>query len=85
MRLYLIRCEETDRVKIGISEDCGRRLKQHQCGSPTRLHLEVTWPVPKDEASRLEALMHRLCKHYHLHGEWYEPEAACIVRRAMKV
>ena len=83
MRLYLVRCLTTDLVKIGLAKDCFRRLKQHRCGSPTPLALEKSWDVPPDQAFALEARLHRLAKPYHSHGEWFQPQAADVVRNVM--
>lgn len=73
----------THAIKIGLAKDCGKRLKQHQCGSPTQLCLEKSWAIRPEDASQIEARVHRLCKSWHMHGEWFRPEAAQTVYAVM--
>jgi predicted GIY-YIG superfamily endonuclease len=84
MKLYIVRCLVTDLIKIGITKDAGKRLKQLQTGSPTQLHLVKTFNVEPAEAHRIEAKIHRLCKSYHSHGEWFQKEAEATVRSILQ-
>lgn len=84
MRLYLIQCTLTRSIKVGITTDLPRRLKTHQCGSPTRLACIASWRIPPDKARSIEATIHRLLKHHRQHGEWFDPQIEQTVKHMIK-
>lgn len=68
-RVYFIRAVGTELVKIGFSDEVGRRLRELQCASPHELaieHLIIGTPA-------IEAELHRRLKRKgrHVRGEWY--------------
>jgi hypothetical protein len=67
MPVYFIRSGESDRVKIGTSDNVAGRLAQLQLLVPEKLHLirEI------DGGRREEAALHRHYRDRRLHGEWY--------------
>lgn len=58
-----------NRVKIGKSYDCEKRLKQLQTGSATKLSIYHT--VTTLDNTALEKLLHTKYKDRHLQGEWF--------------
>lgn len=69
-RLYVIRAVGTNLVKVGVSGDVERRLRQLQAGSPVELRVEERIVGTRTT----EAHAHRLLKQhgFHRHGEWFE-------------
>ena len=68
VKIYFIVCQETMRVKIGITEkDIGHRLKALQTGSPTELKL-VSYEIGD---KGYEKRLHDNFSKYHRHGEWF--------------
>lgn len=72
--LYMIRCGNY--VKIGVSRDVSRRLKDLQSSNP--LDLELIYHGI-DEGSD-EETWHNIFKHRHHRGEWfYMPKEGCEI------
>lgn len=70
MFVYLIRCEENNYYKIGVTKNIQRRLKQIQTGSPDKIYL-----VEKYESNysyKIEKALHGFLSHYHRNNEWFE-------------
>ncbi|MEU4729618.1 GIY-YIG nuclease family protein [Streptomyces sp. NPDC023588] len=67
-RAYAIRDTETQLVKIGMSKDPNRRLRDLATGTPGQL--EVIWS--HEGGSSLEALLHRHFADRHVRGEWFD-------------
>jgi hypothetical protein len=67
--VYIIRAEESRRVKIGYTstEPVGR-LNALQTGSPERLSLVATFPGSMD----LERAIHAMLSGSRMHGEWFD-------------
>jgi hypothetical protein len=69
--LYVIAASPIGPVKLGISGDPERRLRQLQTGHAQRLHLHHMEPVAATQARLYEGLLHRAFNHHRLHGEWF--------------
>lgn len=65
-RVYFITSGE--HVKIGVSDNPGRRLKQMQTAQPAPLVLAGSMPGHFG----LERELHRIFKKYRTHGEWFK-------------
>jgi hypothetical protein len=59
-------------VKIGYSEDPSRRLRQLQTGHERKVELAHQEPVPAEQASKLERLVHEANRHHRIQGEWFD-------------
>lgn len=66
--VYFIQCQETKRVKIGLSQNVDDRLAALQLGCPTELRLLVAIPGSR----KFEAFFHQEFADCRLHGEWFE-------------
>ncbi len=69
-KLYLIYSRDVGRVKIGLSEDPVKRLKQLQTGSP--VHLELFAFKNRRKATVKEVELHERFQHKRVSGEWFE-------------
>ena len=70
MFVYLIRCEENNYYKIGITKNIQRRLKQIQTSTPDKIYL-----VEKYESkysNKIEKALHNFLVAYHRNNEWFE-------------
>jgi len=71
--VYLM--EGNKHVKVGISADPDKRLKQIQTGNPNRIKLVARWWFfSKRDARKVEQLAHTLLKmrDVHTNGEWFQ-------------
>jgi hypothetical protein len=66
--VYILQCQETGKVKIGITQHFNQRLKDIQATSPTKLKLVVRFPTI---GQGLESFLHNHFKEHRLHGEWF--------------
>lgn len=73
MFVYAMMEEDTGKVKIGISKDPERRLKQLQTGNSSRLVLVATHKAENGFAD--ERALHHKNEAYRIHGEWFSNEA----------
>ena len=71
------------KVKLGYSFNPKKRMKEVQTGSPDQLKLLWTYYVGDDEktAHQKERKLHRVCKKYHVRGEWYDIKCMELVER----
>ncbi len=69
--LYVIAASENGPVKLGMSGNPERRLKQLQTGHAERLNLYHAEPVPEEKARIYERLLHKNIGHNRTHGEWF--------------
>ncbi|MEV4442797.1 GIY-YIG nuclease family protein, partial [Streptomyces sp. NPDC049577] len=67
-QVYVIGSPDSPIVKIGVSTDPERRLRQIQAMSPLRLR--VLWTCA--EGYPLERRLHFHLRTYHTHGEWFD-------------
>lgn len=65
--VYVIGCANSSTVKIGVSDDPERRLRQIQYMSP--VPLQVLWSGPGGNA--LERALHKHFAEQRSHGEWF--------------
>ncbi len=72
--VYFIRAG--DAVKIGRTDSIQRRRDELQIGCP--IVLTVVRTIITDVGAVLEAKLHGLYSHKHIHGEWYELDAQDI-------
>jgi hypothetical protein len=67
--IYAVRMGATHAVKIGITGDVRKRMKQMQTGTPTPLHLITMIAVAN--AAAVERRIHERLGPYHIRGEWF--------------
>lgn len=68
--VYFVRESFKGTIKIGMSKDVRKRVKELRTGVP--FELEVLFVVPSYEPQALESLFHKHFKKKHIRGEWYE-------------
>lgn len=69
--LYLI--SDGTNVKVGVSKNPHRRIKQLQTGSLNKLEMLECYCLPADKVYKLEKVCHaRLQSRYRKHGEWFK-------------
>ena len=73
MFVYAMMEEDTGNIKIGISKDPERRLKQLQTGNSSRLILVATHKA--ENRFNDERSLHHKNENYNIHGEWFSNEA----------
>jgi hypothetical protein len=66
--VYALQCEETSRVKIGITQNVRQRLKDIRAMCSTNLRLILCVPAIGQE---VELFLHREFDRFRLHGEWF--------------
>jgi hypothetical protein len=78
MQIYLIRANEINLYKIGISKNANNRIKQLQTGCPYQLEIVQIFE-PKKFPYKVEKIMHRSMSIYKqnedltkLKGEWFD-------------
>lgn len=70
--VYVIRCAETDFIKIGISSDPSRRVEDLQVGSPYPLQLAFcSMPMRRSDAIRVEQMAHYIFEMVAVGREWF--------------
>ena len=68
--LYVIRPENSNKVKIGISKNPVKRLNALQTANTEKLYISVVLKT-NDLAVNEESRMHRYFKERRLNGEWF--------------
>lgn len=78
MQIYLIKAQDINLYKIGISKNARNRVKQLQTGCPYQLELMEVYE-PKKFPYKIEKIMHRSMSIYKkdedltsLMGEWFD-------------
>jgi hypothetical protein len=73
MRAYVIRTIDLEPglVKVGLAEDCGRRLATLQQSSPVRIEIADQFMVDRCAARWVERCAHSFLRDNHSHGEWF--------------
>src|SRR5262245_38436826 len=66
--VYVIHAAGTNRIKLGVSEQPLKRLRELQTGSPYQLRLIAQWPGNR----LLETTLHERLGAYRVSGEWFE-------------
>jgi predicted GIY-YIG superfamily endonuclease len=67
--VYLLKEDENQYYKIGISKNTKRRIKQLQTGSAGEISLHNEFI--SDYASKIEKALHRKYNTYKVKGEWF--------------
>lgn len=70
MAIYFIADRKNDLVKIGVSNDRDRRLKQLQTGNPFVLEL-MGWIAEETNQFKIEANIHKEYSNKCFRGEWF--------------
>lgn len=92
--IYIIRCGDSQKFKIGVSKHPEDRLKQLQTGCPDHLSLLFHTRIePSISAYKAEATTHTYLREHdvHLSGEWFElsddqvVELASVLLRSVSV
>lgn len=71
MYIYLMGKPEGP-IKIGLSKNPEKRLKQLQTGYPEKLSLFEKFPVPEKSVKKFEKLIHDNLRYKRTHGEWFD-------------
>ena len=80
---YLYAISNGDQVKLGMSGDVNKRLKSMQTASPAELVLLWKYYIANTpaDAMKIENMLHRACKQFHIRGEWFEKECIDVVNK----
>jgi hypothetical protein len=70
-------------VKLGISANPDRRLKQLQTAHPGVLTVHYKAEVPAHKAKPLERLLHRDMSFLRLRGEWFDMSVQQAIHQVM--
>jgi len=79
MYLYVMQDPETRDIKIGISKDPLRRLKEVNIGNSR--HLELVYVKKADNRYGDETAAHKLASEHHLRSEWFTEQALEMVTK----
>lgn len=71
-QVYIVACEGTDRIKIGISEDARKRIKSLQYSSPEKLILICAIRRIAREAFDVEQEFIARNSAARVYGEWFD-------------
>ena len=74
--IYIIEAGDFKHVKIGLSENPRRRVKQLQTGHHERLHLAVATPGTSADEGRI----HEELSHARISGEWFDGSDSRVSR-----
>jgi hypothetical protein len=69
--IYVIAADSAGPVKLGISFDPDRRLRELQTASPVTLNIHHREPVNASLVKTLEKILHRDLAHHRRRGEWF--------------
>ena len=71
---YLYAISNGAQVKLGMSSDVNKRLKSMQTASPAELVLLWKYYIANTpaDAIKIEKMLHRACKEFHIRGEWFD-------------
>lgn len=70
-------------VKLGMSGDVNKRLKGLQTSSSSELVLLWKYYIANTskEAIKIEKMLHRACKEFHIRGEWFTMDCISTVNK----
>lgn len=74
--LYLLENCDTSSVKIGVSQDVSKRISQIKTSTDCKIELIATVENFEQFEQPIHYYLHSLG--YHIHGEWFKPEAKNI-------
>ena len=80
---YLYAISNGEQVKLGMSSNVNGRLKALQTSSPSELVLLWKYYIANTsaEAIKIEKMLHRACKEFHIRGEWFKMECIDTVNK----
>jgi Meiotically up-regulated gene 113 len=67
--LYIIKIQNTEKYKIGITKDIKRRIKQFETGNP--LNIKLLYFMATKHSRSLEKHLHEVFKKFRTKGEWF--------------
>lgn len=68
--IYILKQENSNIIKIGVTNDIKKRLKSVQTGNPNKIR--VYHYEERNNAYEIEAFLKRKFVEYKREGEWYE-------------
>jgi Meiotically up-regulated gene 113 len=69
--LYVIAARKEGPVKLGLSQDPQRRVRQLQTGSAEQLVIHHVEEVSDARVKLAESALHRMLGHRRMKGEWF--------------
>jgi hypothetical protein len=84
-QVYFIQARMFGHVKIGMSDDATKRIRDLQVGSPDELVIRGVFQTTDPEA--FERMFHDRFAHLHIRGEWFRnaPELEAVMQNAFSV
>jgi len=67
--VYIIRIQNTDKYKIGLTKNLKRRIKQFITGNPE--NLKIDYFIATKKYKELEIKLHKSFDQYRIGGEWF--------------
>jgi len=85
--LYVIseKAKDDGPVKLGISNNPDKRLKQLQTAFPGVLEVRYKTAVPSDKVKIFERLLHRDMSFLRLRGEWFSMNVQQAIHQVMYI
>lgn len=68
--VYVIRIQNTNKYKIGITKNLKRRIKQFSTGNPE--NIKIDYFIATERYKTLETELHEKFKTHRISGEWFE-------------
>lgn len=70
--LYVVACEDSDFIKIGITYDLRKRVGSMQTGCPLKINIAFAVAFSnKSTAEHIESRIHKALKQWSIRGEWF--------------
>ena len=76
--IYILKQEDSNIIKIGVTNNINKRLKSVQTGNPSKI--SVYYYEERNNAYKIEAYLKKKFVKYKKEGEWYENLDPLIVR-----
>lgn len=67
--VYIIRIQNTNKYKIGLTKNLRRRIKQFSTGNPE--NLKIDYFIATKRYKQLEIELHKTFEQYRIGGEWF--------------
>jgi predicted GIY-YIG superfamily endonuclease len=68
--IYILFCEKTKDIKVGVTNDINGRLKNVQTGNPEKV--SVYYYQEREDAYKVESKMKKKFNKYQSNGEWFK-------------
>jgi len=80
---YLYAISNGQEIKLGMSSNVDGRLKTLQTSSPSELVILWKYYISDTPAGaiKIEKMLHRACKEFHIRGEWFKMECIDTVNK----